>query len=93
MRKVKRGSELGKELKGYKKDSGKVEKVYDIVGFLEGWEDIGKEFKGDMVWGNYGGEMECDVENDFVLIWIDDEVVKLVRVGSDWELLGKKKKG
>ena len=36
--------------------------------------------------------MECEVENDFVLIWIDNEVVKVVRVGSDWELFGKKKK-
>lgn len=34
--------------------------------------------------------MSC--ENDFLLIWIDDEIVKLVRLGSHSELFGKKKK-
>ena len=35
--------------------------------------------------------MECHVEDDFLLIWIDEEanVIKLVRLGTHHELFGK----
>lgn len=92
MRKVKSGSQFRKDLKRYKNDTIKLEKLYCIVGFLERCEDIPKEFKPHMLSGNDAGHMECHVENDFLLIWIDDEVVKLVRLGSHSELFGKKKK-
>lgn len=92
MRKVKSGSQFRKDLKRYKNDTIKLEKLYCIVGFLERCEDIPTEFKPHMLSGNYAGHMECHVENDFLLIWIDDEVVKLVRLGSHSELFGKKKK-
>ena len=59
---------------------------------LERCEDVPKEFKPHMLSGDYAGHMECHVENDFLLIWIDNEVVKLVRLGSHSELFGKKKK-
>lgn len=44
-----------------------------------------------MLSGDYSGYMECHIENDFLLIWIDEttEIVKLVRIGSHSELFGK----
>lgn len=30
--------------------------------------------------------MECHIEDDFLLIWIDDDIVELVRLGSHSEL-------
>ena len=84
MREVKTGSQFRKDLKRYRNDN--------IVGYLERCEDVPKEFKPHMLSGDYAGHMECHVENDFLLIWIDDEVVKLVRLGSHSELFGKKKK-
>jgi mRNA interferase YafQ len=92
MREVKSGSQFRKDLKRYRKDKAKLEKLYDIVGYLERCEDVPKEFKPHMLSGDYAGHMECHVENDFLLIWIDDEIVKLVRLGSHSELFGKKKK-
>lgn len=92
MRKVKSGSQFRKDLKRYKNDVARLEKLYYIVGYLERCEEIPKEFKPHMLTGDYAGHMECHVENDFLLIWIDDEVVKLVRLGSHSELFGKKKK-
>lgn len=92
MRKVKSGSQFRKDLKRYKNDAARLEKLYYIVGYLERCEEIPKEFKPHMLTGDYAGHMECHVENDFLLIWIDDEVVKLVRLGSHSELFGKKKK-
>ena len=40
MRKVKSGSQFRKDLKRYKNDTTKLEKLYDIVGFLERCEEI-----------------------------------------------------
>ncbi len=53
---------------------------------------IPKEFKPHMLSGDYKGCMECHVENDLLLIWIDGDIIDLVRIGSHSELFGKKKK-
>lgn len=92
MREVKSGSQFRKDLKRYKNDATKMEKLYKIVRYLERNEEVPKEFKPHMLTGDYTGFMECHIENDFLLIWIDSEVVKLVRLGSHSELFGKKKK-
>ena len=44
-----------------------------------------------MLSGNYKGFMECHVEDNFLLIWIDEtsDVIKLVRLGTHHELFGK----
>lgn len=92
MKEVRSGSQFRKDLKRYKNDTAKLEKLYNIVSLLERCEEIPKEFKPHMLTGDYAGHMECHVENDFLLIWIDDTEVKLVRLGSHSELFGKKKK-
>lgn len=40
--------------------------------------------------GNYRGTLECHIENDFLLIWVDEseQIIKLVRLGSNSELFG-----
>jgi mRNA interferase YafQ len=35
--------------------------------------------------------MECHIEGDFLLIWIDGEIIDLLRIGSHSELFGKKR--
>ena len=42
MRVVKSGSQFRKDLKRYRKDKAKLEKLYDIVGYLERCEDVPK---------------------------------------------------
>jgi len=64
MREVKTGSQFRKDLKRYRNDNTKLEKLYDIVGYLERCEDVPKEFKPHMLSGDYAGHMECHVEND-----------------------------
>jgi mRNA interferase YafQ len=41
-----------------------------------------------MLLGEYKGCMECHIEGDFLLIWIDEETdtIELVRLGSHSEL-------
>ena len=40
MREVKTGSQFRKDLKRYRNDKTKLEKLYDIVGYLERCEDV-----------------------------------------------------
>ena len=34
--------------------------------------------------------MECHIGGDFLLIWIEDDIISLVRLGSHSELFGQK---
>ena len=92
MREVKSGSQFRKDLKRYKNDTARLEKLYDIIGYLERCEEIPKEFKPHMLTGDYAGHMECHVENDFLLRVRSSSWSELVRLGSHSELFGKKKK-
>lgn len=86
MKQIKSSSQFRKDLKRYKNDHKKMEKLFSIIGLLERSEAIPKEFKPHMLSGNYTGHMECHIENDFLLIWIDSDIVKLIRLGSHSEL-------
>ena len=47
---------------------------------------IPPEHKPHALKGRYRGCMECHVEDDLLLIWIDGDVVSLLRLGSHSEL-------
>lgn len=52
---------------------------------------IPQEYKPHLLKGNYKGCMECHIEDDFLLIWIDGDIIDLLRIGSHSELFGKKR--
>lgn len=91
MREIKSGGQFRKDLKRYKNNTAKLKKLYAIIELLKRCEAIPKEFKPHMLVGNYTGYMECHIENDFLLIWLDREYVKLIRLGTHSELFGKNK--
>lgn len=47
-----------------------------------------REYKPHLLAGEYNGFMECHVENDLLLIWLDEteNLIKLVRLGTHSEL-------
>ena len=49
---------------------------------------IPEAYRPHMLHGEYKGCMECHIEGDFLLIWIDEETetIELVRLGSHSEL-------
>ncbi|MBD5421039.1 MAG: type II toxin-antitoxin system YafQ family toxin, partial [Bacteroides sp.] len=57
-------------------------------------QEIPKNFKPHMLTGDYAGCMECHIQGDFLLIWLDEQTndIDLVRLGSHSELFGKGKK-
>lgn len=70
----------------------KVKAFRYIVDLLIQGIQIPREFKPHMLSGDFKGCMECHVENDLLLIWIDGDIIDLVRIGSHSELFGKNKK-
>jgi len=55
---------------------------------LEHEVPLPKELKAHFLEGNYKDCMECHIENDFLLIWIDENsnIIELLRLGSHSEL-------
>lgn len=94
MKEIRKTSQFKKDFKRISKDLVKVEKLFSIVSKLANGEDIPSEYKPHPLKGAWKDYMECHVEDDYLLIWYDHEenVIKLVRLGSHSELFGKKKK-
>ena len=66
--------------------------LLEIVTKLENEEPIPKKYKPHVLHGDYNGCWECHIEDDFLLIWIEDDFVELVRLGSHSELFGKRRR-
>lgn len=88
MKEVKSGSRFKKDLKRYSNQPVKLHKLYDLVDLMRKGENIPTEYKPHKLKGEYSGHMECHIEDDFLLIWIDknSNLIKLIRLGSHSEL-------
>ena len=80
-----------KDYKRYRNNPRKKKALQTVLGFLENGLPIPAEYFPHKLHGNYKGCLECHIEDDFLLIWIDEErnVIELVRLGSHSELFGK----
>ena len=80
-----------KDQKRYRHNIQKMKKLYDLLVILEETGRVPQEYQPHMLSGNYKGFMECHVEDNFLLIWIDEtsDIIKLVRLGTHHELFGK----
>lgn len=65
-----------------------MEKVVEILQKLRDEIPIPPEYYPHFLKGNYKGCMECHIEDDFLLIWIDEteNVICVLRLGSHSEL-------
>lgn len=80
-----------KDLKRIRNNLKKAAELLKVLRMLESGQEIPKEYNPHMLKGDYEGCMECHIQGDFLLIWIDieaDEII-LVRLGSHSELYGK----
>lgn len=80
-----------KDLKKFANDSARLRKVYQIVKILQKTGTVPAKLKPHRLKGNYEGCMECHIESDFLLVWInrDEKLIYLMRLGSHSELFGK----
>lgn len=80
-----------KDYKKYKKKEEKLSKILEIIEILEigGVSNIPKSMKPHFLTGNYKGYLECHIESDLLIIWLqydDEKNIILVRLGSHSEL-------
>ncbi len=80
-----------KDFKKIANDKKKLTALERVLDLLIETGTVTAEYKPHPLTGNYKGALECHVENDFLLIWVDqkDQIIKLVRLGSHSELFGK----
>lgn len=83
-------SQYKKDAKKFRNQPRKMEKVAEILRMLRDEIPIPPVFKPHLLKGDYHGCMECHVEGDFLLIWIDEaeNVIGVLRLGSHSELFG-----
>ncbi len=90
MKNLKPTSQYKKDYKRYRKKPTKIKKLFDILELLKNDKPIPEENRPHPLTGNYRGHMECHIEGDFLLIWMDpnSDTISLVRLGSHSELFG-----
>lgn len=88
MKQVHLSSQYKRDFKKYRNDRAKVAKILEVVRILECGETLPLSYRAHKLAGDYAGCIECHIESDLLLIWIDEEeqIVRLVRLGSHYEL-------
>lgn len=94
MKNLRPSTQYKKDLKRIRNNPQKAKALLDILILLENEQAIPPIFKPHMLTGDYAGCMECHIQGDFLLIWLDEETndIDLVRLGSHSELFSKGKK-
>ena len=91
MKTLKPTTQFKKDLKRYRNNKPKAEALLEILRLLENEQPIPEKHKPHPLTGDYAGCLECHIQGDFLLIWIDpdSDEIDLVRLGSHSELFGK----
>ena len=90
MKKLQPTTQFKKDYKRYKNNPKKVDALKEVLEMLVNEQEIPAEYYPHILQGDYKGCMECHIQGDFLLIWLDDEsdIIELVRLGSHSELFG-----
>lgn len=91
MKRLKPSTQYKKDLKKIRNNHNKAEALLKVLHLLENELEIPSEYNPHILTGDYKGCMECHIQGDFLLIWIDEtaDEIYLVRLGSHSELFGK----
>ena len=88
MKKLHPTSQFKRDFKKFKNNPAKVAAFETIAEMLMNEIPIPPLYKPHFLKGNYKDCMECHIEDDYLLIWIDGDIIDLVRIGSHSELFG-----
>ena len=91
MKKLQPSTQYRKDLKRYKRQPQKLAALKVILEMLQNDQSIPTEYFPHILHGIYNGCMECHIQGDFLLIWIDENrgIIELVRFGSHAMLFGR----
>ena len=81
-------TQFKKDLRRIGNNKKKLLALKEVLEQLRETGNVSARYKPHHLTGNYKDALECHIESDFLLIWIDEEshTIKLVRVGSHSEL-------
>ena len=90
MKILKLTGQFKKDLKKYQNNPHKLDALERVINFLRETGTVPNKYKPHFIIGEYKGYMECHIENDYLLIWLDEtiDIIKLVRLGTHSELFG-----
>jgi len=88
MKRIRGTTQYRKDFKKYKHRPDKLESLLKVIRMLENDIELPEIYKKHELKGKYKGCLECHMEGDFLLIWIDDKnnIIELVRLGTHSEL-------
>ncbi len=91
MKRLQPTTKYKKDLKRYANNPKKMAALTEVLKLLKNEQPIPAEYQPHMLHGNYQGCMECHIQGDFLLIWIDPDtdIIELVRLGLHSELFNK----
>lgn len=91
MKTLRPSTQYKKDLKRIRNNPSKAAALLDVLKLLEYEQPIPKIYKPHMLTSDYAGCMECHIQGDFLLIWMDQDTndIDLLRLGSHSELFGK----
>lgn len=91
MKQLQPTTQFKKDLKRYKHQPKLLAELKALLDLLINEQPIAEAYFPHPLVGNYKGCLECHIESDFLLIWIDDkrDIIELVRLGTRSELFGK----
>lgn len=94
MKEIRKTSQFKKDFKRFCKYEEKVKTLFSIIEKLQKGESLPPEFKPHSLKGEWNKYMECHIDDDYLLIWYDkdENIIKLIRLGSHSELFGKRRK-
>lgn len=84
-------SQFKKDLKRYQNQPQKINNLLRVLTYLQDSGTVPIHYDPHPLKGNYSGFMECHIESDFLLIWIDEKSnqIRLTRLGTHAELFKK----
>ncbi len=91
MKKLHPSTQYKKDLKKIRNNPKKAAELLKVLRLLENELPIPETYKPHLLINDYAGCMECHIQGDFLLIWIDEttDEIDLLRLGSHSELFGK----
>lgn len=86
MKKLRPTTQFKKDFKRIRRFPKKVAAFEHIANMLINDIPIPPEYNPHLLKGEYKGCMECHIEDDLLLIWIDGDIIDLLRLGTHSEL-------
>ena len=88
MKEVFTTTQYRRDFKRYKGDVKKLKALEHIVDMLRRGEPLPPNARRHLLHGEYEGCLECHVGGGFLLVWVEDDNILLVRLGTHHELFG-----